>query len=51
MLSSSLDTLVSKTTSPQKIYYYDCVTLYVIWIFCKNSEQCQGAISGQAFKF
>ena len=31
MLSSSLDTLfkVSKTTSPQKIFTYDCVTLYI----------------------
>ena len=31
MLSSFLDTLlkVSKTTSPQKLFAYDCVTLYV----------------------
>ena len=31
MLSSSLDTLlkVAKTTSPQKLFDYDCVTLYV----------------------
>ena len=31
MLSSSLDTLlkVSKTTSPQKLFAYECVTLYV----------------------
>ena len=31
MLSSSLDTLlkVSKTTSPQKLFAYDCVTLYI----------------------
>ena len=30
MLSSYLDTLlkVSKTTSPQKLFVYDCVTLY-----------------------
>ena len=30
MLSSILDTLlkVSKTTSPQKLFAYDCVTLY-----------------------
>ena len=30
MLSSSLDTLlkVAKTTSPQKLFAYDCVTLY-----------------------
>ena len=30
MLSSSLVTLlkVSKTTSPQKLFAYDCVTLY-----------------------
>ena len=30
MLSSSQDTLlkVSKTTSPQKLFDYDCVTLY-----------------------
>ena len=30
MLSSSLDTLlkVSETTSPQKLFVYDCVTLY-----------------------
>ena len=34
MLSSSLDTLlkVSKTTSPQKLFAYDCVTLFSI--FC-----------------
>ena len=35
MLSSSLDTLlnVSKTTSPQKLIDYDCVTLYlVVWV-------------------
>ena len=32
MLSSSLDTLlkVSKTTSPQKLFAYDCLTLYVM---------------------
>ena len=24
---------------------------YVIWIICEKSEQCQGAISGQAFNF
>ena len=31
MLSSSLDTLlkVSKTTSPKKLFAYNCVTLYV----------------------
>ena len=31
MLSSSLDTLlkVSKTTYPQKLFAYDCVTLYM----------------------
>ena len=31
MVSSSLDTLlkVSKTTYPQKLFAYDCVTLYV----------------------
>ena len=31
MLSSSLDTLLklSKTTSPQKLLAYDCVTLYI----------------------
>ena len=31
MLSLSLDTLlkVSKTTSPQKLFAYDCVTLYI----------------------
>ena len=30
MLSSSLDTLLklSKTTSPQKLFDYDCMTLY-----------------------
>ena len=34
MLSSSLDTLlkVSKTTFPQKLFAYDCVTLYGIHI-------------------
>ena len=32
MLSSSLDTLLklSKTTSPQKLFAYDCVTLYIV---------------------
>ena len=32
MLSSSLDTLlkVSKTTSPLKLFAYDCVTLYIL---------------------
>ena len=32
MLSSSLDTLlkVSKTTSPKKLFTYDCVTLYLL---------------------
>ena len=32
MLSSSLDTLlkVSKTTSPQKLFAFDCVTLYLV---------------------
>ena len=32
MLSSSLDTLlkVSKTTSPQTLFSYDCVTLYIL---------------------
>ena len=31
MLSSSIDKLlkVSKTTSPQKLFAYDCVTLYL----------------------
>ena len=31
MLSSSLDALlkVSKTSSPQKLFDYDCVTLYL----------------------
>ena len=31
MLSASLDTLlkVSKTTSPRKLFAYDCVTLYI----------------------
>ena len=45
MLSSSLDTLlkVSKTTSPQKLFAYDCVTLYllglylVVWYFLESS--------------
>ena len=37
MLSLSLDTLlkVSDTTSPQKLFDYDCVTLY-IWITCTS---------------
>ena len=32
MLSSSIDELlkVSKTTSPQNLFAYDCVTLYVV---------------------
>ena len=31
MLPSSLDTLLklSKTTSPQKLFEFDCVTLYI----------------------
>ena len=35
MLSSSLDTLlkVSKTTYPQKLFTYDCVTLYLIFLY------------------
>ena len=39
MLSSSLDTLlkVSKTTSHQKLFAYDCVTLYVYSV--KQSDQ------------
>ena len=34
MLSSSLDTLlkVSKTTSPQKRFAYDCETLYIHYV-------------------
>ena len=31
MLSSSLDTLL-KTTSPQKLFAYDCVTLYIYFV-------------------
>ena len=35
MLSSSLDTLLmmSKTTSPKKLFGYDCVTLYNQCVF------------------
>ena len=38
MLSSSLDTLlkVSKTTSTQKLFAYDCVTLYVGYLDSMN---------------
>ena len=46
MLSSSLDTLLklSKTSSPQKLFAKDCVTLYEcctiicskIYLFCKH---------------
>ena len=38
MSFSSLDTLlkVSKTTSPQKLFTYDCVTLYIYGVpVCK----------------
>ena len=41
MLSSSLDTLlkVSKTTYPQKLFAYDCVTLYnMLTTLCHNAE-------------
>ena len=40
MLSSSLDTLlkVSKTKSPQKLFAYDCVTLYVYFIIYKCNK-------------
>ena len=33
MLSSFLETLlkVSKTTCPQKLFAYDCVTLYILY--------------------
>ena len=40
MLSSSLDTLlkVSETTFPQKLFAYDCVTLYVLlFLVCLRS--------------
>ena len=39
MLSSSLDTLlkVSITTSPQKLFAYDCVTLYNVMQSDRNS--------------
>ena len=40
MLSSSLDTLlkVSKTTYPQKLFAFDCVTLYMYaeWSACQS---------------
>ena len=39
MLSSSLDALLklSKTSSPQKLFDYDCVTLYFeVYIFTPN---------------
>ena len=47
MLSLSLDTLskVSKTTSPQKLFTYYCVTLYV---FVKN-KICRTAPSPEIF--
>ena len=40
MLSSSLDTLlkVSKTTSPQKLFAYDCVTLYFADLKYRNIQ-------------
>ena len=39
MLSSSLDTFLklSKTTYPQKLFAYDCVTLYIIYAHYSNS--------------
>ena len=44
MLSSSLDTLlkVNKTTSPQKLFAYDCVTLYIKSL-CKLNESIPGS--------
>ena len=40
MLFSSLDTLfkVSKTTSPQKLFAYECITLYQNTMFLFRSE-------------
>ena len=40
MLSSSLDTSlkVSKTTSPEKLFGYDCVTLYKKTFCDKNTN-------------
>ena len=58
MLSSSLDTLlkVSKTTSPQTLFAYDCVTLYVTYIlsffypkpYFVNKNNCSSQIQGRA---
>ena len=41
MLSSSLDTMLklSVTTSPQKLFAYDCVTLYEQSVFLVISEE------------
>ena len=41
MLSLSLDSLLklSKTTSPQKLFDYDCVTLYIIMGVLKKPMQ------------
>ena len=48
MLYPSLDTLlkVSKTTSPQNLFVYDCVTLYHIRIIIKdvNSSGFRGGL-------
>ena len=52
MLSSSLDTLlkVSKTTSPQKPFAYDCVTLYLYTINFKDWAYFIISLSLQWFK-
>ena len=41
MLSSSIDKLlkVSKTTSPQKLSAYDCVTLYICNMYVSTKLQ------------
>ena len=54
MLSSSLNTLlkVSKTTYPQKLFTYDCVTLYIFpyKFFCKIAiVPLTGRGGGQCF--
>ena len=46
MLSSSLDTLlkVTKTTSPQKLLAYDCVTMYFLSYKCLTKAKNKAAV-------
>ena len=53
MLSLSLDSLLklSKTTSPQKLFDYDCVTLYIIMGVLKKPMQLRIVINKNFDKF